>query len=66
MVEAARGNTVPLLRRLTEADWRREGVHTESGHYTVEKWLQTYAEHLEVHSRQIERNLAAWQAAHPR
>jgi hypothetical protein len=34
----------------------------ESGRYTAEDWLNTYAEHLEKHSGQIERNLAAWQA----
>ena len=63
MVAAARANTVPLLRRLPEAAWAREGTHTESGRYSAEKWLQTYADHLETHARQIERNLAAWRAA---
>ena len=61
-VEAVRANTVPLLRRLPEAAWSREGRHTESGRYTAEDWLSIYAEHLEKHSRQIERNLEAWQA----
>jgi hypothetical protein len=27
----------------------------------VEQWLAIYAEHLEVHERQIARNLAAWE-----
>jgi hypothetical protein len=63
-VEAARGRTVPLLRRLTDADWAKEGRHTESGRYTVEEWLSIYAAHLEGHAAQIERNLAAWKASH--
>ena len=63
-VEAARGRTVPLLRRLTDADWAKEGRHTESGRYTVEEWLGIYAAHLEGHAAQIERNLAAWKASH--
>ena len=29
----------------------------------VTQWLQIYAAHLEAHGRQIERTLAAWQAA---
>jgi hypothetical protein len=62
-VDAVRANTVPLLRRFPEATWQREGRHTESGRYTAEDWLQIYAEHLEVHARQIEANLAAWRAA---
>ena len=60
-VKAVRANTVPLLERATEQDWRRVGRHTESGPYSAEDWLAVYAEHLEKHSRQIERNLKAWQ-----
>ncbi len=59
-VEAVRANTVPLLRRLPDAAWRREGRHTESGRYTAEDWLTIYAEHLEAHARQIEANVVAW------
>jgi hypothetical protein len=59
-VEAVRANTVPLLQRLSESAWGRKGRHTESGSYSVAQWLAIYAEHLEIHSRQIERNLAAW------
>ncbi len=59
-VEAVRANTVPLLRRATEADWAKSGVHTEAGQYGAEDWLHVYAEHLEKHTRQLERNLAAW------
>jgi hypothetical protein len=33
-----------------------------SGPYADADWFRIYAEHLEVHARQIERNLAAWQA----
>ena len=61
-VETARGRTVPLLRRLSEADWAKAGRHTESGPYTVEDWMRTYAAHLEGHAAQIERCLEAWNA----
>lgn len=61
-VEAVRANTVPLLRRLPESAWSAAGTHTESGRYTGEDWLKIYAEHLEKHTRQIERNLEAWKA----
>ena len=60
---AARGRTVPLLRRLTDADWEKEGRHTESGRYTAEDWLRIYAAHLEGHAKQIERNVEAWTAS---
>lgn len=61
-VRAVRDNTTHLLRRLPAEAWARAGRHTESGRYTAEDWLRIYAEHLEVHARQIEANLAAWQA----
>jgi hypothetical protein len=61
-IDAVRANTVPLLRRLTAADLAKTGRHTEVGAYSVERWLHTYAEHLEVHARQIERNVAAFAA----
>ncbi len=61
-VEAVRANTTALLKRLPERAWASEGTHTESGRYTAEDWLRIYAEHLEKHSRQIERNLEAWKA----
>ena len=57
---AVRANTVPILRRLTEAQWRKSGTHSESGAYSMETWLTVYAAHLEGHARQLERNLAAW------
>jgi hypothetical protein len=61
-VAAVRANTVALLRRLTDADWARVGTHTESGRFSAEDWLTLYADHLEIHARQLERNLAAWNA----
>jgi len=63
VVDAVRANTAVLLRRLPEEAWKRVGRHTESGVYSAEDWLRIYAEHLEIHARQIEANLAAWRAA---
>jgi len=58
--EAVRANTADLLRRLPESAWANTGTHTESGKYSGEDWLRTYAEHLEKHTRQIEKTLEAW------
>ena len=59
---AARSRTVPLLRAMRDAQWKKQGRHTESGAYTPEDWLRVYAAHLEGHARQIEGNLEAWKA----
>lgn len=50
---AAREATLPILRRLTGADWQRTGTHSETGTYSVEDWLRTYADHAHGHAAQI-------------
>jgi hypothetical protein len=57
-IDAAHVNTIPLLRRLTPEALARKGRHTELGEMTVESWLRYNAEHLHVHARQIDRNVA--------
>jgi hypothetical protein len=52
---AARATTVQVLRNMSEADWKREGFHTESGPYTPETWLSIYAIHAHNHATQIRR-----------
>src|SRR5690349_11748858 len=59
-IEAVRTNTLACLRRLPDAAFGKLGTHTESGAYSDADWFRLYAEHLEVHARQIGRNLAAW------
>jgi hypothetical protein len=51
--KAARRTTAEILDRLTGADWLREGTHTEHGPYTVERWLEIYADHAHNHAAQI-------------
>ena len=62
-VAAVRANTVPILRRMSDEDWASAGTHTESGPYTAEEWLRTYAAHLEQHTLQVQSVIAAWEAA---
>jgi hypothetical protein len=56
---AARETTAEILDRLTEAQWGREGTHSESGPYAVERWLEIYAAHAHNHAEQITRARAA-------
>lgn len=51
--KAARGTTGELLDRMTEADWAREGTHTEHGRFTVERLLELTAVHAHTHAGQI-------------
>lgn len=52
---AARETTAQILQRMSDADWAREGWHTESGRYSAEKWLAIYAAHAHGHADQIRR-----------
>jgi hypothetical protein len=52
---AARACTAELLDRLTPDQWLRQGTHSESGAYSVERWLEIYAAHAHGHADQIRR-----------
>jgi hypothetical protein len=53
--DAARASTAEILDGLSDAEWGREGTHSESGAYGVEAWLETYAAHAHDHAAQIRR-----------
>ncbi len=51
----ARETTGDILDRVSANDWAREGTHSELGRYTVEGWLEIYADHAHKHAEQIKR-----------
>jgi hypothetical protein len=51
----ARATTMQLLPGMSDADWAREGWHTDSGRYSAETWLRIYAIHAHNHASQITR-----------
>ena len=53
LFRAARASTVELMGCLTEADWLREGTHSEMGRFGADTWLRTYAPHAHRHADQI-------------
>jgi hypothetical protein len=55
--KAARETTSEILDLLTEAEWQRTGTHSESGAYSVLKWLEIYGVHAHDHAAQIRRCL---------
>jgi hypothetical protein len=57
--KGARESTLPLLRALSSAQWKRSGTHSEIGPYSVEMWLRIYASHGIDHADQIRRARAA-------
>jgi hypothetical protein len=55
VVRAVRSASLQLLETLTPAEWARTGTHSESGPYSVGRWLDTYADHTHDHADQIRR-----------
>ena len=51
--KAARRTTAEILDRMTDAEWARQGTHSEVGPYPVDKWLEIYAAHAHGHADQI-------------
>jgi hypothetical protein len=52
----ARESTAQILDRLSDEDWSRTGMHSESGPYSVEDWLTIYANHGHDHAKQVDRS----------
>jgi DinB family protein len=57
--QAARRSTAEILEQMTEAQWARQGTHSESGRYSPEKWLEIYASHAHTHADQIRKARSA-------
>jgi hypothetical protein len=55
VLAAVRASSLDLIKRLEESDLEKFGEHTESGKYTVAKWLETYTRHPYDHGDQLVR-----------
>ncbi len=55
VLRAVRAASHQLLTTLTPEEWARSGTHSDSGSYSVERWLAIYAEHSHDHADQIRR-----------
>ena len=53
VLRAVREASLDLLESLTPSEWERRGTHSESGAYSVDRWLEIYAAHSHDHADQI-------------
>jgi hypothetical protein len=51
---AVRASSLEIIKRLSPPQLENAGTHTESGEYTVKKWLETYINHPLEHAAQIQ------------
>lgn len=54
-LRGARESSVAILNCLGPKDWDRHGWHTERGAYSLNDWLEIYADHGHDHAEQIRR-----------
>jgi hypothetical protein len=50
---AVRAGSLDVLKRLEESDLMKFGEHSESGKFTIEKWLVNYTKHPLDHGDQL-------------
>jgi hypothetical protein len=55
---SVRAASSDILKRLSESDLERTGVHTEAGPYSIARWIKTYSGHPRDHGNQIKEALA--------
>jgi hypothetical protein len=53
LFKASREASLQIIKRLTPEQLKNAGVHTESGEYTVQKWLDGYTRHPQEHAEQL-------------
>jgi hypothetical protein len=52
---AVRAGSLDVLKRLAQADLEKFGEHTESGKFTIARWLEAYTNHPYDHGDQLVR-----------
>jgi hypothetical protein len=53
LFRSARASTAELMGCLSEAEWLRDGTHSEVGKFGLDTWLRIYAPHAHRHADQI-------------
>jgi hypothetical protein len=57
VIKGVRQSSFELLNRISEAELSNTGVHTESGTYSINDWLNSYINHPNDHAKQIRKQL---------
>ena len=50
---AVRASSLEILKRLRPEQLNNSGIHSESGEYSINTWLDTYIKHPSEHASQI-------------
>ena len=53
LFKASREASLTIIKRLTPELLSNSGIHTESGEYSVKKWIDGYTRHPQEHAEQL-------------
>lgn len=54
-------NTCEVLKTIPDETWNNFMIHPERGKVTLDQWLEIYANHIDVHINQMNKNFTHWQ-----
>lgn len=54
---AVRASSLEILKRLKPEQLSNSGIHSQSGEYSIQTWLETYIKHPSEHASQIKTGL---------
>jgi hypothetical protein len=57
VISAVRDSSYELLKRVSDEQLELSGVHSESGQYSIKRWLADYTKHPVDHLNQIKKQL---------
>jgi len=57
VISAVRASSLEIIKRISADQMENAGVHSESGPYSIETWLDTYIKHPVDHATQIRAGL---------
>ena len=63
LLKALRVSAHEVISNVSDEVWTHEIDHPEGGKYNLEKWLKSYVNHIDIHLKQISRNLVEWEKA---
>jgi hypothetical protein len=55
--KAVRASSLEILKRLSVNQLENAGIHSESGEYSIQSWLESYVNHPMEHAEQIRSGL---------
>jgi hypothetical protein len=53
LFKASREASLIIVKRLTPELLNNSGIHSQSGEYSINKWMTSYTNHPQDHARQL-------------